>query len=220
MPYIDSEEFCLGKEYHIVPLVLKKPQRNNKPPPPQPHHQTKIKKGYKSTTNLEKQLKHKLSSFLFSIECFLQTFGTRNSQARNHVPASLAKKEGCARGARTWEGTLATSPPCLCPDMLQARLLSLFLQQPSKRNSYQGRLHQLEISDIPYWHKLQKELNKVHLKFQFRIFAYKYFWGNMVSECCRMWSDAWRPVLYETTGAVEEQEEGSIFNRLMLKQSN
>ena len=47
MPYIDSEEFCLGKEYHIVPLVLKKPQRNNKPPPPQPHHQTKIKKATK-----------------------------------------------------------------------------------------------------------------------------------------------------------------------------
>lgn len=45
MPYIDSEEFCPGKEYHIVPLVLKKPPKKQEttPTPTPPPNKNKQK---------------------------------------------------------------------------------------------------------------------------------------------------------------------------------
>lgn len=115
-------------------------------------------------------------------------------------------------------------PPCLCPSIVQARFWCprLFLQQPSMRNSYQGWLHELETSEIPYWHKLRRNGIKFTLNSN-SMFSVRNLSGKIRNHCCRVWS------VHEDQSSTEQQEQRrkrdrervrSVFNTLMLKQSN
>lgn len=53
-------------------------------------------------------------------------------------------------------------------------------------NTRQGWSDYLEVSETPQPHRLQKEMKKIHPKFQCHGYASKYFWTSMVSEHCRI----------------------------------
>lgn len=175
----------------------------------QTHHQSKIKDVTKTTSSKNSWRANwaheNLKRIPFSTEHFLYTSGTRNSQAINRVPASFArKKDGYAvpgHGKECCWPPLCP-PPCLCPSIVQARFWCprLFLQQPIMRNSYQGRLHELETSEIPYWHKLRRNGIKFTLNSN-SMFSVRNLSGKIRNHCCRVWS------VHEDQSSTEQQEQ-------------
>lgn len=207
---------------------LQKQNHKKTSKPNQTHHQSKIKDVTKTTSSKNSWRANwaheNLKRIPFSTEHFLYTSGTRNSQAINRVLQE--KKDGYAvpgHGKECCWPPLCP-PPCLCPSIVQARFWCprLFLQQPSMRNSYQGWLHELETSEIPYWHKLRRNGIKFTLNSNF-MFSVRNISGKIRNHCCRVWS------VHEDQSSTEQQEQWrkterervrSLFNTLMLKQSN
>lgn len=142
---------------------------------PQTHHQSKIKEVRKPQP-IQKTAEEKteLMKIWREFPLALSVSSTRLGQETTRPPTVCQqvlqeKKDGHAEPGH---GKECFWPP-FCPSIAQDRFrdLSLFLQQPSVRNSYQGWLHELETSKIPYWHRLEKKLHKIHLKFQLHVFS-------------------------------------------------
>lgn len=181
MPFIDNEEFCKKNPKKLQPTNQKKKPTKKPSKTKQTHHQSEIKEVTK-TQSIQKTAEEKTElmkiwrEFPLALSISYTHLGQETTRPSTVCQQVLQeKKDGHAvpgHGKESCWPPFCPSP-CLCPSIVQDRFqyLSLFLQQPSMRKSYQGCLHKLETSEIPYWLKVEKKLHKIHLKFQLHVFS-------------------------------------------------